>query len=67
MEQGERIASLEAKMVNVSGSLEKHLEDCAGARKENNERFQRLERVIWAATGIVSFLTFVIPLFLKRL
>lgn len=62
---GERLAVLESQAATVAETLTRHLEDCAAARKESNERFIRLERVIWMATGAVMLATFVLKLVIK--
>lgn len=52
----ERLAVLEAQTATLMAGLNKHMDDCTQARKDTNERFIRLERVMWMASGALGLL-----------
>lgn len=64
-EHGERVASLEANVTTIGSTLKEHLRDCADARKETNDRFQRLERIVWTATGAAMVISFLLRLLVR--
>jgi len=57
MAQGaERVAVLESQVETLTRVLDKHLVDCATSRQRVEERFTRLERIIWMANGAIALI-----------
>lgn len=63
---GERLATLEANVHTLSTGLNKHLDECSAAWEKSNERFSRLEKIIWTAAGAVGAYVTVITFLVRH-
>lgn len=50
----EKVARMEGQVENIDRDLREHLQTCAEAHKEIGNRFGKLERIVWQASGAVA-------------
>ena len=55
---GERVARMEGQVESIDRDLQAHLIACEKSHEKVQERFTKLERIVWQATGVVSAVMF---------